>query len=71
MERREKVEREDYQYESPTLKAVRNALHSMLNGRYRNPRILLSPLRFAMDEQMGQDCRTVRIEQMSDGYVLL
>ena len=71
MERREKVEREDYQYESPTLKAVRNALHSMLNGRYRNPRILLSPLRFAMDEQMGQDCRTVRIEQMSDGYRII
>lgn len=53
MERREKVEREDYQYESPTLKAVRNALYSMLNGHYRNPGILLSPMRFAMGKELS------------------
>ena len=52
-ERREKVEREDYQYESPTLKAVRNALYSMLNGHYRNPGILLSPMRFAMGKELS------------------
>lgn len=71
MERREKVEKKNYGYQSPTLKAVRNALHSMLHNRYKNPRILLSPMRFVMDEQMGEHSRTVRIEQMSDGYRII
>lgn len=70
-ERRSKIEKNDRDYQLPVLKAVRNALHQILDCRYKNPRIELSPMRFVMDEQTEEGSREVRIEQMSDGYRIM
>ncbi|MBP5540020.1 MAG: AAA family ATPase [Bacteroidales bacterium] len=48
-ERREKEARRDWHYRSYVLEAVRNALNK-LDERYYRPRVLISPLRFVMDD---------------------
>lgn len=54
-----------------TLQAVRQVLPLMLDGKYVNPRILMSPMRFVVDEQIGDGKREFRIEKLSDGYRIL
>lgn len=71
-ERREREARRDFDYHSPILSAIRNALGSFVGNRFTNPRMLLSPLRFVMDEKVGRNkIRELRIEQMSDGYKII
>ncbi len=70
-ERREQVERRDFNYRSYVLEAVRSALNG-LDHRYTNPRVLVSPLRFAMDDVSDpHNPQEVRIERMSDGYRIM
>lgn len=71
-ERREREERWEKGYRNKSLQAVRTALEKFVGGRFSNPRMELSPLRFVMDEKLpGGKTRQVRIEQMSDGYKIV
>ena len=71
-ERREQVNRKDFEYRSPVLETVRKALSIFIGDRFNNPHIELKPLRFVMEEtaENGQK-RQLRIEQMSDGYKII
>ena len=71
-ERREQVNRKDFEYRSPVLETVRKALSIFIGDRFTNPHIELKPLRFVMEEtaENGQK-RQLRIEQMSDGYKII
>lgn len=68
-ERRAKVEERNFDYRYKPLQVVREALSRFIGDKYSNPRILMSPLRFVMDErsQNGQT-REIRLELMSDGF---
>lgn len=70
-ERRERDARRDYDYKSPVLECVRRALSLMVND-YKNPRIMIRPLRFVMDrvEDDGTS-HELRIEQLSEGYKIV
>lgn len=72
-ERREGKVRRDYDYRLPALEAVRRALSNFVGNRMADPRIELHPLRFVMTERdrEGNGNRTLRIEQMSDGYKIV
>lgn len=71
-ERRDREEKRDFDYKSPYLETIRKALKAFVGERFSNPRMLLSPLRFVMDEKIGRGkTREVRIEQMSDGYKII
>ena len=69
LERREQIARKNWDYKSPVLEAVRNALRSFFDGKYDNPRVEMGPLRFVMDNKLDPN-NTIesRIEHMSDGY---
>ena len=71
-ERRQREKLRDFDYKLPALEAVRKALNIFVGKKYHSPRIELHPLRFVMTEESGicQD-RTLRIEQMSDGYKII
>lgn len=68
-ERRAKVEVRNFDYRYKPLQVVREALGRFIGDKYSNPRILMSPLRFVMDERLkdGQT-REIRLELMSDGF---
>lgn len=68
-ERRAKVEERNFDYRYKPLQVVREALGRFIGDKYSNPRILMSPLRFVMDEHLrdGQT-REIRLELMSDGF---
>lgn len=68
-ERRAKVEERNFDYRYKPLQVVREALGRFIGDKYSNPRILMSPLRFVMDERLedGQT-REIRLELMSDGF---
>lgn len=68
-ERRAKVEERNFDYRYKPLQVVREALGRFIGDKYSNPRILMSPLRFVMDEHLrdGQS-REIRLELMSDGF---
>ena len=71
-ERREKINRNDINYESPSLNVVRSALSSFMGKRCSNPRILNKPLRFVVDETLDDGTmRELRLEEMSDGYKIV
>ena len=71
-ERREQVNRKDFNYKSPILETVRRALNTFVGQRYTNPHIELRPLRFVMDEvSANENKRQLRIEQLSDGYKIV
>ena len=58
-------------YSSPVLNAVREAL-SKMELHLVNPRVLVSPLRFVMDDVSdSKHPKEVRIEMMSDGYRIM
>ena len=70
-ERRDREKRKDFNYKSPVLEAVRNALDKMVES-YKNPRIETRPLRFIMD-RIDKDgtSHELRIEQLSEGYKIV
>lgn len=69
LERRQKVERQDLQYRSHVLDAVRDALNQLFPGYLANPRVETTPLRFVMDDiSDANNPVEQRIERMSDGY---
>ena len=77
-ERREKERRQSFEYRSPVLQAVRMAINTFAGfgdqGHcYKNPRIEIRPLRFALDEcsSNGDVIRELRLEQFSDGYKII
>lgn len=71
-ERREKIERNDTSYQSPSLATVKTALSSFIGRRCSNPRILNKPLRFVVDEILEDGTvRELRLEEMSDGYKII
>lgn len=72
-ERREREARRNFDYVSPQLYAVRNAIVSLMENKYVNPHIALHPLRFVLEEVNEDNSRgrQLRIEQMSDGYKII
>ncbi len=71
-ERREREDRRDWDYKSKPLETVRKALSTFVGEKFSNPRMMIHPLRFVMDERVGDGkCRQLRIEQMSDGYKIV
>lgn len=71
-ERREKQRLRDFDYTLPALNAVRTALTNFVGEKFSAPRIELHPLRFVMSENTGTaSTRSMRIEQMSDGYKII
>lgn len=71
-ERRMRERIRDFDYKLPALEAVRKALSNFVGEKYHTPRIELHPLRFVMTEDCGERrSRTLRIEQMSDGYKII
>lgn len=71
-ERREREDRRDWDYKSKPLETVRKALSTFVGEKFSNPRMMIHPLRFVMDERVGDSkFRQLRIEQMSDGYKIV
>ena len=70
-ERREREKRRDFDYHSPVLEAVRNAITAFVGENYQNPHIEIHPLRFVVDEVRGTSTRELRIEQLSDGFKIV
>ncbi len=71
-ERREKESRRDWDYKSKPLESVRKALTTFVGDKFSNPRMMIHPLRFVMDESIGENkIRQLRIEQLSDGYKIV
>lgn len=68
-ERRERMERRDFNFCSPVLQAVRRALADFTGQQFTQPRIEIHPLRFVMNETGSS--RQLRLEQMSDGYKIV
>ena len=67
-ELREKNERRDLDYRLPELKAVRDAIRSMVDGVF-DPRIRLRPLRFAVSvESEAGKPEELALDQLSGGY---
>lgn len=70
-ERRDREKLRDFNYSSPVLNAVRQALFEIVDC-YRNPRIETSPLRFIMDRiDDNGSTHELRIEQLSEGYKIV
>jgi len=67
IERRERENRRDWNYCHPELNAVRNAIARMM-PEFKNPRTKIRPLRFLIDWIKDHENRTLRIDQLSDGY---
>jgi len=65
LERREKVDNKDFEYENGQLKSVRAAIVSCV-PEYENPRTRLSPLRFLLDSKV--DGEPYDITLLSDGF---
>lgn len=70
-ERRTREKLKDWDYKSPVLNAVRDALSRFIT-KFTNPHIETHPLRFVMDSTDSDGrVRELRIEQMSDGYKIV
>lgn len=70
-ERRERERRRDFDYVSPVLSCVRNALSDVVIS-FTNPRIMTRPLRFVMDRvEPDGSHHELRIEQLSEGYKIV
>ncbi|MBJ7313635.1 AAA family ATPase [Rugamonas sp. CCM 8940] len=68
-ERRERDSRRDFDYQHVELTAVRSAIVRMLPVGFSRPRTEIRPLRFVIDRLMPDGVtRTLRINQLSDGY---
>lgn len=59
-------------HQSKVLQVIRQALPMMLDGRFKNPRIMMQPTRFVVDEILEDGSkRELRLERLSDGYRIL
>lgn len=68
-ERRERETRRNFDYQHPELRAVREAVVRLLPPGFSRPRTEIRPVRFVIDRQMPDGItRTLRINQLSDGY---
>jgi predicted ATP-binding protein involved in virulence len=81
-ERREREKRKDFNYRLHQLQYVRGAIERVLSHLpsdaviqadslpvlFSNPRTETRPLRFVIDQHMSTGTRTLRINQLSDGY---
>ena len=84
-ERREKEKRKDFSYRLPQLEYVRSAIERALTHLpaegvfgagaspvlFSNPRTETRPLRFVIDQHTSEGQRTLRINQLSDGYRIM
>jgi len=84
-ERREREKRKDFSYRMPHLEYVRRAIEDALSNLpaegvfdatvlpvlFRNPRTETRPLRFVIDQHLPNCTRTLRINQLSDGYRIM
>lgn len=84
-ERREREKRKDFSYRMPHLEYVRRAIEDALSNLpaegvfdatvlpvlFRNPRTETRPLRFVIDQHLPDCTRTLRINQLSDGYRIM
>ncbi|WGG51561.1 AAA family ATPase [Rugamonas sp. DEMB1] len=68
VERRERESRRDFDYQHVELTAVRSAIVRMLPAGFSNPRTEIRPLRFVIDRRIDGATRTLRVNQLSDGY---
>jgi predicted ATP-binding protein involved in virulence len=69
VERREREARRDFDYQHPELQAVRAAIVRLLPVGFSRPRTEIRPLRFVIDRLAADGTtRTLRINQLSDGY---
>lgn len=70
-ERRERELRRDFDFVSPVLECVRQALSNVVSS-YDKPHIMTRPLRFVMDRVEADGTRhELRIEQLSEGYKII
>lgn len=81
-ERRERDKRKDFNYRLQQLQYVRSAIERVLSHLptdgiiqadslpvlFNNPRTETRPLRFVIDQHLSTGTRTLRINQLSDGY---
>ncbi len=67
LERREKEEYRDWDYQQPELRIIRDAISRMM-PEFSNPRSALNPLRFLIDWKNKSANTQLRIDQLSDGY---
>ncbi len=67
LERREIKSRRDFDFVLPELRAVRDAITTMLPD-FSNPHIQTRPLRFMIDKNVDGEAISYRIDQLSDGY---
>lgn len=82
-ERREREKRKDFNYRLPQLQYVRHAIETALTHLpadgvldtapvlFSNPRTETRPLRFVIDQHLSTGTRTLRINQLSDGYRIM
>ena len=84
-ERREREKRKDFSYRMPHLEYVCRAIEDALSNLpaegvfdatvlpvlFRNPRTETRPLRFVIDQHLPNCTRTLRINQLSDGYRIM
>lgn len=70
-ERRERERRLDFSYQSPVLNCVRQAIEAFVGEQYSHPHIDIHPLRFVLEEKVGNNIRELRLEQLSDGYKIV
>lgn len=67
LERRDQKDKRDWDYEQPELKTIRRAIQKAMPG-FSNPRSELRPLRFMVDWNTDNEIKSLRIDQLSDGY---
>lgn len=84
-ERRERERRKDFNYRLQQLQYVRSAIERVLSHLpadgtiqadslpvlFSNPRTETRPLRFVIDQHLSTGTRTLRINQLSDGYRIM
>lgn len=66
-EKRQIVEEKNFDFRNPELEVIRRAITTFLK-EFSNPRTELRPLRFLLDQKMGDAIRTFDVRTLSDGY---
>ena len=66
-EKRQIVEEKNFDFRNPELEVIRRAITTFLK-EFSNPRTELRPLRFLLDQKMGDAMRTFDVRTLSDGY---
>lgn len=66
-EKRQIVDAKNFDFRNPELEVIRRAITTFLK-EFSNPRTELRPLRFLLDQKMGDAVRTFDVRTLSDGY---